>query len=240
MNIQGNFVFPSDSESRDDVLAIDRRTKEDLRIRHHLYMDTDWKCNTIAFTIIETLVGSMNSQIIKHGVDVLEKGYSLNFYDLIELGVSNKKNKRAEKNGNLNVKFRPGILVDEIISETKQEQEESQYISIAEAFGTGDEAIVNAMLVIDRTARRHIKDKYDIILPQDWEAIATSCIMLENMYRHILMKLTASDKNSVMINYNELFDLHAEKKNDEVAIYFRPGMLAKIGIKNDGATEVDD
>ena len=50
-----NYIIPMDPETRDDLLSIDRATKEDLRERHRLYLDNDWTCNTIANTVIESL-----------------------------------------------------------------------------------------------------------------------------------------------------------------------------------------
>lgn len=238
-----NYIIPMDPETRDDLLSIDRATKEDLRERHRLYLDNDWTCNTIANTVIESLIKILYAHIKDNGVQILEiEAGALNFYDLLEIDTSYKKNEDAEKEGNINIKFFPGDAVVEIISDdTPRDQREVTYVETKAAYSyPEDNDRTKAMLKIDHIARRMLSDKYSVILPNDYMAVATTCVFLENLYRVLTQKLVSSDKDMVMINLNDIIEFHAIRKGNGVDIKLRPGMGAKLIIKSDDTTEYDD
>jgi len=240
-----NRVYPVDPESRDDVLAIDRRTKEDLRLKHRLYMEADWDCNTVAHAVLANMIRVLNAEICHHGVSILDSSFDnvFPFYDLISISASNKKNTSAEKMGNINVKFIPGARVPSIIADNTDNdgKDKIEYIKFDECYKIEDnESATSAMLKIDTMSRREMSDRYKIIMPKDWEAVAVTYVFLEDLYRHIIMKLVASKKNQVMINFNDLIEFHAQKKGDCAQIFIRPGYESKLIIKSDKASEEDD
>lgn len=239
------FAIPPDEESRNDLLNVDRKTKEDLRLKHRLFVSNDWEVNTIANIVFESLVMILHSHIKENGVRILEEddGNSINFYDLLEITASNKKNESAEKTGNINVKFSPGEKVVGIISDNvPMEEKEIDYITAEAAYSyPDDQARQAAMLKIDKIARKILADKCSIILPKDYMAIATAHIFLENLYRELINKIVLKNKPSVTINMNELIEFHAIKKSDGVDVKLRPGMAAKLIIKSDEAeSEYED
>lgn len=239
-----NYIIPLDPETREDLLCVDRATKEDLRDRHRMYLNHDWECNTIANTTIESLIRILYAHIKENGVNVLElDDGTLNFYDLIEMAASNKKNEDAEKVGNINIKFFPGEKVEEIISDdTPRDQREASYIEVKAAYSYPEDTDrTKAMLKIDNISRRLLSDKFAVILPNDYMAISTTCIFLENMYRVLVQKLVNSGKPMVSINFNDIVEFHAiRKENNAVDIKLRPGMGAKLIIKSDESTEYED
>lgn len=239
------YVIPPDQETRDDLLSIDRRTKEMLRMRHHIYANSDWECNTVANVVIETLLKVLYSHIRQSGVNILsdDADNTVNFYDLIEIAASNKKSESAEKSGNINVKFTPGKKVEGIISDNvPDDQKTIDYVNAADAYSYQDDlALTNAMRKIDHFARKSLKDKYSILFGKDFHAIAIAYVFIENLYRHMVTKIVQLDKSSVMINFNDLIEFHAiRKKENSVEIRLRPGMGAKLIIKSDESTESDD
>ena len=239
------YVIPADQETRDDLLSIDRRTKEMLRMRHHIYANSDWECNTVATVVLETFLKVLYSHIRQNGVTVLsdDADNTLNFYDLIEIAASNKKSESAEKSGNINVKFKPGKDVKDIISDNvPDDQKTVDYINATDAYAYAeDSALTNAMLKIDHLARKTLKDKYSILFGKNFHAMAITYIFIENLYRHMVTKIVQLDKNSVMINFNNIIEFHAiKKKGNSVEIHLRPGMGAKLIIKSDESTESDD
>lgn len=239
-----NYIIPLDPETREDLLCVDRATKEDLRDRHRMYLNHDWECNTIANTTIESLIKILYAHIKENGVNVLElDDGALNFYDLIEMAVSNKKNEDAEKEGNINIKFFPGEKVEEIISDdTPRDQREVVYMEAKAAYSYPEDTDrTKAMLKIDNISRRMLSDKFAVILPNDYMAISATCIFLENMYRVLVQKLVNSGKSMVSINFNDIVEFHAiRKENNAVDIKLRPGMGAKLIIKSDESTEYED
>ena len=50
------YIIPQDVETREDLLNVDRNTKEDIRLKHRLYLNSDWECNTVANTVVEALI----------------------------------------------------------------------------------------------------------------------------------------------------------------------------------------
>lgn len=239
-----NFIIPLDPETREDLLCVDRATKEGLRERHRMYLNHDWECNTIANTTVETLVKILYSHIVDNGVNVLDlDDNSLIFYDLIEMAASVKRNDDAEKVGNINIKFFPGEKVEDIVSDdTPPDQKEVAYVEAKAAYSYPEDSDrTKAMLKIDNISRRMLSDKFAVVLPNDYMAIATTCIFLENMYRVLVQKLVNSGKSMVSINFNDIVEFHAiRKENNGVDIKLRPGMGAKLIIKSDESTEVED
>lgn len=237
------FVIPQDEESRIDLLNVDRKTKEDLRLKHRLFISNDWEANTITNIVLESLVKILYSHIKENGVRVLEEadGNSINFYDLVEITASNKKNESAEKTGNINVKFTPGEKVVGIISDDiPKEEKEVDFVTADAAYSYPDDtARQTAMLKIDKIARKILADKYSIVLPKDYMAIATAYLFLENLYKELINKIVLKNKPSVTINMNDLIEFHAIKKSDAVDVKLRPGMAAKLIIKSD-ETESED
>ena len=239
------YIIPTDQENREDLLNADHRTKEDLRERHRMYVNSDWECNTISTVTIEVLVKILHSHIQDNGVSVLDEMDSdrLNFYDLIEVAASNKKNEEAEKVGNINVKFFPGARVEDIVSDdVPRDQKEVEFIELPAAYSyPDDDERTRAMKKIDKIARKLLADKYSIMLPQDFMAISVTAIFLENLYRGLVDKVVLQAKPSVTINFNDIIEFHATKTSaDDVDIRLRPGMGAKLIIKSDEATEMDD
>lgn len=237
------YIIPQDVETREDLLNVDRNTKEDIRLKHRLYLNNDWECNTVANAVVESLVKILYSHIKDNGIKVLESGDTeIDFYDLIDIAASNKKNDSAEKTGNINVKFRPGSKVDQIISDnTPGGNKEYEFVEISAAYSYVDDPDrTNAMLKIDKISRKILADKYSLILPKDFEAIATAAVFLENIYRQLIHKIVLTGRTSSMINFNDIIEFHAVKKDDCVDIKLRPGMGAKLIIKSDEETEEED
>ena len=236
------FVYPIDPESRNDILSIDRRTKEDVRVLYRFYMNSDWECNTITNMLVEAMLKVLYSHIQNHGVSILtdEDDNTLNFYDLMELTASNKKNDNAEKTGNINIKFSPGKEVDFIINDNGDDGDVEPIDPGAAFVYPEDDQRTGAMKKLDSIARQMLKEKYGIILPKDWQSIAVGATFLTNIYKHLIAKLVASDKKSVMINFNDLIEFHAQKEGDGAKVFLRPGMGAKLIIKSDESTEADD
>lgn len=237
-------TIPPTKEDYEDLLAVDRQTKDDVRLRHHLYVNADWDCNTVTYVLVKSLIGLLKIHIMKNGVDVLadSEDNSINFYDLIEIIASNKKNERAEKIGNINISFVVGSAAHAIIEDDTVDTKQAEYVELKSWYSQlGDSNVVAAMKKVDTIARRQLKDERSIIMTADWSAVGISVIFIENLFRHLIAKLVASDKNSVMINFNDIIEVHAMRTSDNgVMVKLRPGMGAKLIIKSDQSTEAED
>lgn len=241
------FIIPMDSTMYEDLLNVDRKTKESLRARHRLFIDQNFEANTIASIMVESLLLALHSHICSNGISILkdETTNGINFYDLLEITASNKVDKSAEKQGNINVVFRTGSCVDALVSDDihleDKKDAESQYIAIDAAYTyPGDENATKAMLEIDRIARKSLSDRYNILLDKPFMAVATGYLFLENLYVYLVQKLVLKNKSSAMINFNDIIEFHAIRKGDKVEFHLRPGMDAKLIIKSDAVTESED
>jgi len=243
------YVIPQDEETRISILNVDRNTKYDLRRWHRLYLETDWQCNTIANTLVEYMIKVLYSHLTSGNADVLRflpdcdnSVSGLNFYDLLIIKTTAKRNEDAEKEGNINISFYPGSRVEEIISDdTPREERKYEYISVDARYSfPNNPDLTKAMLKIEKMAARSLMEKNSIVLPKEFTAIATTYLFIENLYRELVYKLTLTKKPSVMINFNDIIEFHAITKKDGVEIKLRPGMGAKLIIKSDETTEADE
>lgn len=239
------FIIPPDVQDNEDLRAIDGIAKENARIKHRLFINRTWEANTITYTVVETILKVLSESILRNGIGILsdEADNTIDFYDLLQVVATYKKNEKAEKVGNINVKFFAGSRVNEIISDdTPTGQEKIEYMEAKAAYSFPENAsLTDAMLKIDNAARRHLKDKFSILLPNSFNAIAIAYVFLEALYRHLVTKLVRSEKNSVMINFNDIIEFHAlRKEGNTVDIRLRPGMEAKLIIKSDQTTEDED
>jgi len=246
MQVQGetHFAIPNEPVQREDLLNVDRKTKEELRLRHRLFINNDWEANTIALKTVESIISAIYSHIRNNGIKVLSdpEANMIDFYSLVKVFATNKKNESSEKVGNINVVFRPGKDVDAIISnDVPPDKREIEFIALDAAYIYPDnDELTNAMKKIDKVARRIIADKHSILLPKEWEAIATTYIFLTNLYMELVRKLVLSGKQSTTINFNDIIEFHATKKGEGCVINLRPGMGAKLIIKSDQDTDGDD
>lgn len=237
-------VVPSVPEDKLDLEAIDRKTKEDLRLRHKLFISRDWECNTTAYLLISNMCRVINSHVLHNGVDVLlhAEGSELNFYDLFTVSVTNKKNERAEKVGNINVMFTPGSKLDAIT--TDYMNTDNTFIDYKAAYLYKDnESMTNAFLQIDELTRKKIKEKYDVILTHKWMSIAITYVFIENVFRYLITKIEKTGRKSVMINFNDIIEFHVVRNNVSDGGYdiaLRPGYGAKLLVKSDECTEEVD
>ena len=237
-------IVPSNPNDKIDLQAIDEKTKEDLRLRHKLFIQRTWECNTISFLLVSNMCRVINSHILHNGVEVLihTEGSELNFYDLFRIIVTNKKNDNAEKVGNINVKFTPEKKVDVIVTDYANTDNTFIDFKIAYIF-QDDEPMTNAFLHIDELTRRTAKEKYDVVLPHKWMSIAITHVFMENVYRYLITKLEKTKRNSLMINFNDLIEFHIMRNNESDGGYdirLRPGYGAKLMVKSDESTEADN
>lgn len=243
------WVIPSKQEDRECILNADRDAKVQLRLQHKLYIDRDWEINTIANTTLEMILKLLYAQMKSDGVASQktfdgvdsEAGY-INFFDMLEIKVTNKMNSKAEKEGNINIAFYPGVQTQEIVEDsTPKDQKTWEYIHHTEKFNYGIPALDNAMAKVDAMSRQILSKNRKLILRSPGSTLAITFVMLENIYRQLISKMILEEKRSSSINYNDLIEFHIQLLEDNtVDIRLRPGMCAKLIIKSDETTEADD
>jgi len=232
------YIIPQDPETREALLNVDRATKEELRLKHHVFVDADWQCNTIANAYIETIIRAL-------GLDVKNTGNSKaswNCYGLFNAHVTVKRNEDAEKEGNINIAFDPEEEITTIIKDSApKEQIKYDVITPEAAYSFPNNGPLNeAYKKIDQVARMELHEKYSITIPDNWVVTAVTVTFVRNLIRQLLYMVANNGKAAASINFNDNIECHAIMKNDGVVITLRPGMSAKLLIKSDEATEADE
>lgn len=232
------YIIPQDPETREALLSVDRFTKEDLRLQHHIFVDADWQCNTIANAYIETIIRTL-------GLDVKNTGNSnasWDFYNLFNAHVTVKRDEDAEKEGNINIAFDPEDGITNLIKDTTpRDQLKYEVITSEAAYSFPNANALNeAHKKIDQVTRMELHEKYSITIPDTWVVTAVAVVFFKNIIRQLLYMVSNNGKAAASINFNDNIECHAIMKQDGVVIALRPGMSAKLLIKSDEATEADE
>lgn len=233
------YVIPNDSIMREQLLNIDRMTKDSLARCHKIFVPQDWQCNTMANSYIESLIRTLELSMRQAGE------VAINFYDMFTAHVTVKTNNDAEKNGNINIEFIPGPTLQQIIGRNVADAAtEEPLTDITAVFGFGDDKTNPSYAqfsTIDRIAMMDLSEKYSITSPKDWLVTAVAYRFIENLVKYMMIALVAEDASLVSVNFNDNIEFHAMRTdNDSVKITLRPGMNAKLLIKSDELTEMDD
>ena len=238
------FIIPQDPQDREILEAIDNRTRVEADFKWGFIMDYTWQANTVANTLLEIIIKNLNLKLKESGSDT-PLGYA--FFDLFAVVVSMKSNERAEKEGNINVLFEPGSRVMDLIKNGPPEPYSGKRISPAEVFlDSENEAAGRDVQNIDYHARYELGISHGIRVRDEPPLIATAIAysFFESLFIELLVRVSQGDPlgegetRLVSVNFNDLVEVHAILDHDGgVKIRMRPGMQAKLLIKNDEVTE---
>lgn len=235
------FTIPQDPADREFLLAVDRRARSDINRKYGILLDYDWQANTIANSLIETIIADLSFRM-KNGE---RRGIGIRFYDIITAVVSIKKNADAEKEGNINIFFEPGERANELIANGPDTEEYTEKISPENKFLTGDPEDDDIYKNLEYHARYKLSSVNGVMMPEHlrFAVFAIGYTFLESLYLEILYRLSNMDNNDpteeklVTVNFNDNIEIHGSMKNNEVKIFMRPGLNAKLLIKSDEFTE---
>ena len=235
-------IIPQDPEDRKILLAVDRKTRSDVDYKYGFIMDYDWESNTVANCAFETILNTLTWHMKSEGGD---GEIGINFFDLFIARVSLKTNDRAEKEGNINIFFETGSRVDELISKGPPAPYKGERLVAEQVFGNADPKENEFIHQLDHhiaynlstTHAIHISDKKKLI------ASAIAYTFFENLFTELIIQVASGDpleegeERLRSVNFNDNIEIHAVLKNDAIQMLMRPGLNAKLLIKNDGITE---
>lgn len=210
----------------------------ELAARNKLMMDYKIKLNagyltTIACVYYESLVRALVKLMKDTGENVSE----INFFDMFTAIASSRSNDDADKEGNINVMFHVGPGVQMLIDTNECKEIHPDM---------WQKTIIN---VVEKHASSVLFNKHKMMLGNDDNGATytvVAYVYFEFMIRTLIMMLRDSGKKSSMINFLELFEIHAsyaksekDEAEDEkvLEIKMRPGAQAKLIIKDDDITE---
>lgn len=235
------FIIPQDPADREFLLAVDRKTRYDIEKMYGILIDYDWQANTITNAVIETIISDL-AFMLKSGAT---NGIGIKFYDIIQAIVSVKTNDKAEKEGNINIYFEPGIKAIDLIKNGPDDVENIEKIDPVQQFTTGNPDEDNLYNNLEYHARYNLSMIHGIMIPDHlkFSIFAIAYTFIKNIYLELLYRL-ANDKDAddgseklVTVNFNDNIEMHGIMKGDDTTIVMRPGMNAKLLIKCDEVTE---
>lgn len=233
---QHYLVVPSDPAQRAVTEKVEIMSRAKLISDYKIRLNSGYM-TTIACVYVESLI-TILVKLMRES-----KGDSkINFLDMFTVESVNRENDDADKDGNINVKFIPGTVIQTIMERDfapviNEEMWEDTIIKLVET-ECGKTLQTKHKMTSSNTAI--------------WTKIAF--VYFEYLFRVLKMLGKAAYDNgnvSASINFLELFEAHVTVEvienpdNPELVreVYtckLRPGFEAKLLIKDDGVTEVDD
>jgi len=215
-----NFPFIIPNIDKEKLLRIDRKTKNDIEDNFGIYSELDWQCNTIANVFLEKLLQKLSDVMYFNKC----QKFSLDFYDLIEITLSNKSNASNEKEGNINVSFR--------FNHSKR----ICYNNLFDLIGYNNISISSFYTQIDSEVQVELINKYGIIISDTGVSTAVTYSLIKNIPELLINNL---DNPIHSINFNDILEFHATNINGNRVCHIRPGMNSKLIVKSDEITESD-
>ena len=168
---------------------------------------------------------------------------SLNFLDLMTISSTNRENEDADKDGNINIKFRPGPSIETIM--------ERDYCPVMLEEMWKDDIIIEH---VEKECANILAHKHKITGNNraNWTKVAY--VYLEYLFRTLKLMAKVAKENgqaAVSVNFLEMFEAHCTYEaiahpdnpdliHENLVVKIRPGFQAKLLIKDDGVTEIDD
>ncbi len=234
-------VVPQEPRDRDFLLAVDRKTKGDVEARFGLMTNMDWRCNTIANQVIESIITALGfNSSANNNIK------AINFFNLFSLSVSYRKTPKAEKEGNINIVFGAGSGAQKIIDDIDIPENEKEYelMPASEYFLTGLPDIDKFYENVDTFARYALSQNFSIVLADKdkYAVLGITYVFFENLFKKLVIDLK-NDPDGTMqtVNFNDVIEIHARYNDQgEIVINMNPGLVAKLTIKFDAVYEGDD
>ena len=254
---QFHFSGPSDDRENEIFRNICSETRTDCLNLYGFSVDNDWHIYHIADKTIKGIIEALMIDVMQSGEPGRAKKASFNFFDMFLIYVSNRKS-TGEKEGNYNVAFEVGPKGEELIgTDLKKSDIPDKKVSLYDFFKIEypdpviEAQINHTYLMISRKICQTMSTKMNLVITDEVSYIvyAVTYQFVMNIYRKLLYMIGEDPTTSlVSLNFNDLIEFHAQRSftaapetgeavEEGVVLLMRPGVDAKIGIKNDESTE---
>lgn len=257
------FIIPQENDMRLSLLQVDRDCREEVRRRFGVYLQHDWEATTIAVTIMEFAVTTLE-RYVKGGGDT---DYRMNFFGLLEFYLSIMHSDHGEKEGNINIVFTAGQeMLDECarakgisfeeIDRFHQIREDrmAEKVAASEFFDLllGDNSYQRKLFVgMENSARLELGKKYNIVIPNkikdpemsDFRVIGICYTYLMNLIDCLISGAIIKGGNGMpmhSINFCDVVEMKCVIRDQGPVIRCTPGYSSKLIVKGDDVTDGDD
>lgn len=229
-------IMPSDPLQRDFTDLVERATRSTLMNDYRIRMNPAYT-TTFACVYLESIV-TVLSKVMK----TLKQDTEINFLDLFTVGVTNRDAEHGDKDGNLNVSFTPGPIVQSIM-----ERDYAPKVNPEGWKGT-------ILQEVEKECAMTLSKKHKAVVDYMYNLTIIAYVYFEGVFR--TLKLHARDaqqegKMASSINFLEMVEIHCNLESiqnpenpdlttEKFTVKMRPGFEAKLLIKSDDLTEDDE
>ena len=234
---QHYLISPTDAAQKAVTEAIEKAMRNELIGKLKIKLNPSYP-TTITCVYLEALIRTLVKLMRENKGEA-----AINFLDLITVQCNNRENDDADKDGNINIVFHPGKTI-----ETIMDRDYAPEMADKEIWAN---TVIN---VVERECSRILKTKHKMNGNDDANWTKIAYLYLVYLFKTLKMMSRMGYENgtvSVMINFLEMFEAHCNIEkvpnvdnpdlvHEEFTIKIRPGFSAKLLIKDDNVTELDD
>lgn len=231
-----NFAFFENVERDTRVLANTRFGVKGV--------DSAWQIYTIAYVVLDATCEVVAQKCREN----FGNRVALEFYDILNIGTSNRVNMEAEKIGSINCCFQPGVAVEAIAEDPelfwKREKQQARKIFLPNE----DNDIANfewdlaTLTTIARNARQVLGSKHKIMILEQYAGceLALTYTFLAVAYQKLItatINRENKEETRVGFRFGSLFRLFGRDQEGIITIEIQPDSSAKRFVKSDITTD---
>lgn len=228
-------IVSNDPKQREFCEKVERASRNSILENYKVRLNSGYT-TTFACVYLEALIRVLGKIMVEQ-----PKNAALNFLDMLILSSDNREGEMGDKDGNINIVFTPGPIVQQIM-----ERDFCPVVTPEMWHGTIIDEVEKLAGTILATKHKAVTD-----YQYRWTCIAYA--YFEFFFRTIKLMAKEAHENgqtAVSMNFLEMMEVHCtvesipnpenpDLHHDEYRLKIRPGFQAKLLIKNDGATESD-
>ncbi len=238
------FEIPNDPEMNENLRAVDDSSTAEADSRQIKGLYT-WAITTISTSYLENMIKILSLKMNDN------RDSTVDFCNLLSCTATIRKNEDAEKEGNINISFRPGDFIlkeaelddiGKIKADIRGEFNNvvSRFIKVDSNHMADLDEDLKILHTIEKATIKDLNDKNNMVLPSDWLATKVTFIYVKHIYIRLL-NLIEDGSRAASVNFQDLIEFHVrivtEEDKQRIKFILRPGVNSKLFIKSDDITE---
>lgn len=218
-------------------------TKRDLLDYTNFEMNHGWDVTTCAYVFLRDAIKLLGSEFKR----LNDATVTMDIENVLSLGITYSQSDLSEKEGNINVMFFVGNVMEDIMYFRNDihytDQEEAPLIIPSDL----DEDEYVMMQTLEKAVRRDMSAEYDYVVGFEWFYYTVAVYYFKNLLQQIYNKFMNDGKKSQSVNFFDLIEININPKYEDEEdenntnivgrITIGPGVSAKLGIKDDSFTD---
>lgn len=235
-------VFPElGHQYYDQLREADMATRRELDDLSAIKLSHDWDATTCAYTYLRDAIKLVGANFKNsNNPDIM-----LPIANVMTLGITYSQDDYSEKEGNINVMFYIGDLVEDIVAMRNVTYTSNKAPLLVPTDVYEDE--YQLLKTLDAATRRDMGNEYNYIIGHEWFYTTVAAYYFKNLLRQLYIKFMETNMSSQSLNFFDLIEININPKyaneDDETdntiigKITIAPGVSAKLGVKDDKYTD---